>query len=152
VMARQALEIGDPLGWLQAGRAWERTFAGPWTALYHAVGMTLDALPGIADGVILDVVAVVTFGALVLLLWRGVRRGAWPQEPVAVATLLWFVPICSQLIASQARYMLACWPALLVVADAWPRLPRVVRIAGLTVPAAVTVVLLRRLSQGLFTG
>ncbi|MBW8765945.1 MAG: hypothetical protein JF630_06830, partial [Geodermatophilales bacterium] len=45
-----------------------------------------------------------------------------------------------------------CWPALLVVADAWPRLPRAVRVAGLTVPALLTFVLLRRLSQGMFTG
>jgi hypothetical protein len=152
VMARQAVEIGDPFGWLHAGQAWERELAGPWTALYHAAGMTVAALPRIAYGVILDVVAVVVFGALVVLLWRGVRRGAWPHEPAAVATPLWVVPICSQLIASQARYMLVCWPALLVVAHAWPRLPRSVRLAGLTVPAVVTIVLLGRLSQGLFTG
>jgi hypothetical protein len=46
--------------------------------------------------------------------------------------------------------MMACWPALVVVADAWPRLPRAVRIAVLGVPAVLTVVMLGRLSQGLF--
>lgn len=152
VMTRQALEIGDPLGWLKAGDAWDRELAGPWTALYHAAGLVVGSLPDVADGVILDVAAVVGVGVLVVLLWRGARRGAWPLEAATVATFLWVVPICSQLIASQARYMLACWPVLLVVADAWARLPRVARVALLTVPVLVTVVLLRRLSDGLFTG
>jgi hypothetical protein len=150
VMVRQAIEIGDPLGFLHGGQAWDRTFAGPWMALYHAGGLVLAALPGLPIAVVLDVVAVLLFGALVVLLWQGARRGAWPLEAATMATPLWFVPICSQLIASQARYMMACWPALLVVADAWPRLPRAVRIAVLGVPAVLTVVMLGRLSQGLF--
>jgi hypothetical protein len=152
VMARQAVETGDPLGWLQAGRAWDRQFDGPWTALYRAAGLIVAELPGIAGFVILDLVAVVAVGCLVVLLWRGARRGDWPLEPATVASLLWVVPICSQLISSQARYMMACWPALLVVADAWPRLPRAVRLLGLIVPVAVTVVALRYLSLGAFTG
>jgi hypothetical protein len=45
---------------------------------------------------------------------------------------------------------MACWPALLVVADAWPRLPRAVRLAVLGVPAALSVLMLARLSHGLF--
>jgi hypothetical protein len=152
VMARQAVEIGDPFGWLKAGRAWGREFAGPWTALHQAGRWLAATLPGNPGTVLLDALAVVLFGGLVALLWGGVRRGRWPLEAATVATPLWLVPICSQLIFSQARYMLACWPALLVVADAWPRLPRAVRVAGLTVPALLTFVLLRRLSQGMFTG
>jgi hypothetical protein len=152
VMARQAVETGDPLGWMQAGRAWGREFAGPWTALYNAARAIVSALPGLAEGVLLDVVALVVIGWLVVLLWRGVHRGAWPAEPAAMATVVWGVPLFSQLVASQARYMLACWPVLLTVADGWPRLPRAVRLIGVTVPAAVTVVLLRRVSLGLFTG
>jgi hypothetical protein len=152
VMARQAVEAGDPLGWLQAGRAWDRQFDGPWTALYRAAGLIVARLPDLAGFVILDFVAVVAMGCLVLLLWRGARRGDWPLEAATVATLLWLVPICSQLISSQARYMMACWPALLVLADAWPRLPRAVRLLGLIVPVAMTVVALHYLSLGEFTG
>lgn len=150
VMARQALEIGDPLGFLHAGRAWDRTFAAPWTPLYHAVGLILAALPGIPIEVVVDVAAVLVFGLLVALLWQGTRRGAWPLEAATLATPMWFVPICSQLIASQARYMMACWPALLVAAEAWPRLPRAARLAVLAVPALLSVLMLVRLSHGLF--
>lgn len=152
VMARQAVEIGDPLGWLRAGQAWGREMAGPWTALHQGVGLVYAALPGIDDVVLLDLVAVVAVGCLVVLLWRGVRRDAWPLEPATVATVLWVVPVSSTLIASQARYMLSCWPVLLVVASAWERLPRAVRVAVATLPALLTLVLLRQLSQGAFTG
>ena len=71
VMARQAVEAGDPLGWLQAGRAWDRELDGPWTALYRGAGLIVARLPDLAGFVILDVVAVVAMGCLVLLLWRG---------------------------------------------------------------------------------
>jgi hypothetical protein len=152
VMVRQAVEAGDPLGWLQAGQAWDRELDGPWTALYRAAGLIAATLPDLAGFVILDAVAVVGTGCLVVLLWRGVRRRDWPLEAATVATLLWLVPICSQLISSQARYMMACWPALLVIADAWPRLPRVVQLLAMVVPVAITVVALRYLSLGEFTG
>ena len=152
VMTRQAVEVGDPLGFLQAGQAWDRELAGPWTALYSAAGLIVGSLPRIAYGVILDVVAVGVVGLLLLLLWRGVRRDAWPIEAATAATLLWVVPICSQLVASQARYMLACWPVLLVIGEAWSRLPRLARTALVAVPVLMTVVQLYRLSDGLFTG
>jgi hypothetical protein len=152
VMARQAVEVGDPLGFLKAGEAWDREFSGPWIALYRAAGMIYLALPDIASGVLLDVVAIAVVGLLLLLLWRGIRRGVWPLEAGIAATVLWIVPICSQLVASQARYMLACWPVLLVVADAWSRLPRAARAAVLTLPAVLTVGLLYQLTHGVFTG
>jgi hypothetical protein len=154
VMAQQAVQIGDPFGWLRAGRAWGRGFDGPWMTLGHAAKMLVSPLADVSvDVVMLDVLAVTVFGALVVLLWRGARRGAWPLEAATMATPLWLVPVCSAVSFSQARYMLACWPALLVVAGSWARLPRVVRWAALTVPAVVTVVLLRRLSDGvMFTG
>jgi hypothetical protein len=152
VMTRQAVEIGDPFGWLQAGRAWGREFAGPWVALRHAAGMIVHALPGIAPGATIDLVAVVVVGCLVGVLWRGARRGDWPLEPATVATVLWAVPLFSNLMASQARYMLACWPFSLAMAHIWSRLPRAVRVAALMLPAALTIVLLRHVSLGLFTG
>jgi hypothetical protein len=151
VMLRQAVEVGDPLGFLKAGEAWGREFAGPWTALYNAGDAIVSTLPELAEGVMLDVVAVAVVGWLSFLLWRGVRRGAWPAEPAALATVLWAVPIFSQLIASQVRYMLACWPVLLVVADGWPRLPRWVRAAAIMLPVLITAVLLRRLAHGDFS-
>lgn len=153
VMTQQGVQIGDPLGWLHAGAAWHRELAGPWLPLLHGAHLVVVPVPGLAvDGVVLDLVALVGAGALSFLLWRGVRRGAWPLEAPAVTTPLWLVPMCSSLSVSQARYMLACWPALLVVADSWPRLPRAIRVAGVTVPAVMTVVLLHRLSQGGFAG
>lgn len=152
VMAQQAVQIGDPLGFLQAGQAWGRGFAGPWVAFSHAAGRIVDELPGIAEGPIIDTFAVVAVGGLVVLLWRGARRGDWPLEPAVLAGLLWLVPICSQLTASQARYMVACWPALLAVAGVWPRLPRTARVAGVVVAAAMGMVLLGSLARGVFTG
>jgi hypothetical protein len=153
LMTQQAVQIGDPFGWLHAGAAWHRQLAGPWMPLVHGLHLVLVPRPGLAvDGVLLDLLAMIGIGALVVLLWRGARRGAWPLEAPLVATPLWLVPICSTLSVSQSRYMLACWPALLVVAGAWPHLPRGVRIAALGLPALVTVVLLHRLSHGGFAG
>lgn len=153
VMTQQAVQIGDPFGWLRAGRAWNREVAGPWMPVLHGLHLVLVPRPGIAvDGVLLDLAAMAGVGVLVLLLWRGVRRAAWPVEAAAVATPLWLVPVCSSLSVSQARYMLACWPVLLVVGEGWPRLPRAVRVVGLAVPVLVTVVLLHRLSLGGFAG
>jgi hypothetical protein len=114
--------------------------------------MIVHALPGIAPGTTIDLVAVVVVGCLVGVLWRGARRGDWPLEPATVATVLWAVPLFSNLMASQARYMLACWPFSLAMAHIWSRLPRAVRVAALVMPAALTIVLLRHVSLGLFTG
>jgi hypothetical protein len=71
---------------------------------------------------------------------------------VAIAGLLWLVPICSRLTASQARYMVACWPALLAVAWVWPRLPHSARVAVVVVAATMGTVLLGSLARGVFTG
>jgi hypothetical protein len=121
--------------------------------LLHGVHLLVVPRPGITvDGVLLDLVAMGGIGGLLVLLWRGARRGAWPLDAPALVTPLWLVPICSSLSVSQARYMLACWPVLLVVADSWPRLPRAVRIAAVVLPVLVSVVLLHRLSTGGFAG
>jgi hypothetical protein len=153
VMAQQAAQIGDPFGWLRAGAAWHRELAGPWMPLLHGVHLVLFPKPVIpVTGVLLDLAAMAGVAVLVVLLWRGARRGAWPLEAAAVATPLWLIPICSTLSVSQARYMLACWPALLVVADSWPRLPRLLRLAAVVVPALASVVLLHRLALGSFAG
>jgi hypothetical protein len=158
VMVRQAVEAGDALGFLRAGQAWGRQFAGPWTPLYDAARAVGSALPAIEDDVVLDAAGVVLVGALVVLLWRGLRRGAepgrsvWPLEAAVLGTALWVIPVCSKLIGGQLRYMLACWPALLVVADAWPRLPRAARAAGVAGTVAVGVLLLHHLAHGIYTG
>jgi hypothetical protein len=152
VMTRQAVEIGDPLGWLSAGRAWGRQFAGPWSPLLQAWDYVVGGIPRQVAGALLETTAVVVVGVLVALAWRGYRLNRWPVEPAIVATVLWAVPLFSSLIFSQVRYQLACWPVCLVVADLWPRLPRVVRGGLLGVAVVVSAVLLRRLAAGLFVG
>ena len=114
--------------------------------------MVGSALPAIEDDVILDAAGVVLVGVLVLLLWRRLGSGAWPLEAAVLGTALWLVPVCSRLIGGQLRYMLADWPALLVVAVAWPRVPRAVRIAGAVVAVAVGLLLLHHLAHGIYTG
>jgi hypothetical protein len=151
VLLRQAIEIGDPLGWTKAQEAWDREFAAPWVGLTTAVRDIVGTLPGIAEGVALDLVTVLVVGTLVVLLWRGVRARRWPQEPALLATVLWAVPLFTRLISSQVRFALGCWPVLLVPAAAWPRLPRVVRAAVVLGAVALSVVLLRRLAHGAFT-
>lgn len=151
VLVRQAVEIGDPLGWTKAQEAWGREFAGPWTAFSTGVGDVIDTLPDIAEGVLFDLVTAVAIGVLVVLLWRGARAGRWPFDPAVLATVLWAVPMFSRLISGQVRFALGSWPVLLVPAFAWPRLPRVVRVLIVLAAVTLTVVLLRRLALGMFT-
>jgi len=151
VLLRQAVEIGDAFGWAKAQGAWGRELAPPWSPLVTAVREITEKLPVVAEGVALDLVTVLTLGALVVLLHRGVRQGRWPLEPALLATAFWFVPLCSRLVSSQVRFALVCWPVLLVPARAWPHLHRALRVGLVVVAAALTVVLLRRLALGVFT-
>lgn len=116
-----------------------------------AVRDIIKTLPAVAEGVGLDLVTVFALGALIVLLYRGVRQGRWPLEPALLATAFWFVPLCSRLISSQVRYALVCWPVLLVPAQAWPRMHRALRFVLVAAAVALTVVLLQRLALGVFT-
>ena len=151
VLVRQAVEIGDPLGWSKAQEAWGRQPAPPWVPLWTAVRDVVRTLPDLAEGVGLDLVTVVGVGALVAVLAAGARRRQWPHEPAVLAFTFWFVPLCSRLVSSQVRFALACWPALLVPARAWPRLAVALRVVVVLAAVALTVVLLRRLAIGSFT-
>lgn len=151
VLARQAVEVDDPLGWSRAQEAWGRELAPPWVPLRTAVADLIDTLPALAEGVGLDLATVAVVGALVATLAVGARRGRWPPEAAALALTFWFVPLCSRLISSQVRFALGCWPVLLVPARAWPRLPVVARAVIVTAAVALTAVLLRRLAMGSFT-
>ena len=127
-----------------------RASAGPTaTPTSRAVG---SALPVIEDDVILDAAGVVAVGWLVYLMWRGARRDQWPLESKVLASVLWLIPICSRLIGGQLRYMLGCWPALLVVAEAWPRLSPRLRVAGVAATVGVGVLLLHHVASGVYTG
>jgi hypothetical protein len=150
VLLRQAVEIGDPLGWTKAQQAWDREFATPWTALSGAVRDVLAAWPGVAEGVLFDLATAVAVAVSVVVLWRGARRGRWPAEPALLTAALWAAPLFSRLIAGQIRFALSCWPMFLWPAAAWPRLPRVVRVGLVGVAVGLSVVLLRRLALGLF--
>lgn len=90
-------------------------------------------------------------GVLVVLLYRGVRRGHWPLEPAMLATVFWLVPLFSRLVSSQIRFALVCWPVLLVPAHAWSRIGRVLRVVICVAALGLTVVLLRRLALDVFT-
>jgi hypothetical protein len=151
VLARQAIEIDDPLGWAKAQEAWGRQLAPPWAPLVAAVGDLVETLPDLAEGVALDLATVVLVGALVVALAVGARRRLWPYEPPALALTFWFVPLCSRLVSSQVRFALACWPVLLVPARAWPRIAVALRALIVLAGLVLTIVLLRRLAVGSFT-
>ncbi|MFD2093249.1 hypothetical protein [Blastococcus deserti] len=108
----------------------------------------VDTLPGLAEGVLLDLLTVVTLGVLVMLLWRG-ARGRWPVAPAALATALWAAPVFSRSISGHVRCARVPGPcsscrAPLVAAA------RVVRAAVVLAAGMLTVVLLRRLTYGMF--
>lgn len=151
VLFRQAAEIGDPFGWAKAQGAWGRELAPPWSPLATAVRDIIETLPAVAEGVGLDLVTVFALGVLIVLLYRGARRGRWPLDPALLATAFWLVPLCSRLISSQVRFALVCWPVLLVPAHAWPRMHRALRFGLVVAAVGLTVVLLRRLALGVFT-
>lgn len=151
VLTRQAVEVGDPLGWTRAQEAWGRELAPPWMPLLTAVGDLVRTLPEVAEGVGLDLVTVVAVGLLVLALVRGARRRTWPPEAAALALTFWLVPLFSRLISSQVRFALACWPVLLVPARSWPRLAVAVRVVLVVAAVTLSLVLLRRLALGSFT-
>ena len=150
VLLRQWVELGDAFGWAKAQEAWGRQLAPPWAPIMSAISDIAGTLPGLAEGVALDLLTVLAVGALVALLALGVRRGRWPLEPALLGAAFWFVPLCSRLVSSQIRFALVCWPVLLVPVSAWPRLALLLRIGVVAAAVGLTVVLLRRLALGEF--
>ncbi len=149
VMARQWFELGDPFGWAEAQEAWGRTLAPPWQPVIGAIRTLGD--PGPQEGVVLDLVCVAAVLVGVAALTSLARRGRVPAEAPAIAAVTWLAPLFSTLLSSTIRFALGAWPVLLVPAMWWPRWPRWLRVLTVVSSAVLTVILLDRLADGMFT-
>jgi hypothetical protein len=141
----------DPLALSHAQLAWGRALGPPWLPLTDGARHIVDSLPRLAGETAMNVAATVLF--LALGVWRLVRaRRRSGDEPVAPA--LWTLaatgmPLFTALMTSMVRLVVGAWTGFVLLALILRDRP-VLRWGLWVGTAAVSVVLLRRLSQGAF--
>lgn len=154
VMVLQHRAVGDALAFTRQ-RPWGRWWAPPWVALRGGVGSVLHGSTPVARA--LDLVGVVVMGlAVAWALWWRARgrggRGALPIEAPLLTAVLIGLPLCTRLLTSANRWVLAAWPGAVIVAMWLALRPRVVRGLVYGVLALASIGLLRELVDGRFIG
>lgn len=105
----------------------------------------------------LDLIGVLVMGAAVVwaLWWRARRRdgrGALPVEAPLLTVVMVGIPVCTRLLTSANRWLLAAWPGTVIVATWLALRPRAVRGVVYGVLALASVGLVRELVDGRFIG
>jgi hypothetical protein len=154
VMVVQHQQAGDALAFTDQ-EEWGRSWAFPWVALRGGVRAAFRAGAPVARW--LDLLAVVAAAAAVAwaLWWRWRRRegrGVLPIEPPLLTAVLVGVPLCTRLLTSMNRWLLAAWPTFVIGASALGLARKPVRWAVYVVLAVVSVLLLREWADGTFVG
>ena len=151
VTAVQHVQAGEPLGWARAQAGWDRQLAPPWTPFVSGVRVIVDELPGLTPQVAGDLAAMAGVGLGVWALARLAKAGAVPTEAAVLAGAMWLVSVSTTITMSQTRFALATWPALMIPALWWPRLPLWARTLTLVAAISLSVMFLHRLALGRFT-
>ena len=143
VSAVQDVQAGDPLAWMHAQQAWGRGVSPPWWPVLGAVAEVVETLPLTAAEYVLNLiaVAVASAGAFVVVRWW--RQGTMPTSATAWTVAAIVLPLCTVVISSQIRFVMAAWPAFAAFAYRG-RGARVVRLCAGAVGLTLSVVLVRR--------
>ncbi len=152
VAATQAVQVDDGLAFLRAQKGWDRSLSGPWLPLWRAADGIIGKLPRVALELGLNLAAIVVVGAALIAVTRRFAAGPHHWAALGWGWAAWFAPLLTSLPSSQVRFALAAWPALAVLGDdASPGGRRLRWVAALT-GLALSVVLIRRWTDGVYIG
>lgn len=145
----QHLAVGDGLAFSRSQEAWNRSVTFPGRGLVRAAREVVDELPHLRLELTMNLVSVAVVAAALVLAtrhfgFRGAQGGA-----LAVGWFAFVIPLCSDLVASQVRYMMGAWAATLVLALGVVRL-RALWLIAATVGFVGTLFLLQRWANGDF--
>lgn len=145
----QQLTVGDALAFAKVQRAWGVEPGPPWIGAGRTVHKTMvNGLEHLHWGVALDAVAaLVVFPALLVVSWQVWRR----REGLGMVAWGWaaaVAPFFTTISMSYSRYVLAAWPALLVVAAGTSRWWRVLEVIAALGALAWSVQLIRMWALG----
>lgn len=131
VMAAQHLQAGNALAFRHTSTLWGCTTTLPWQTLIDRVHLTIV-------GGHFGVTFVADLGTVVVcvaLAWHA-RRSTIPRHVQLWGALMIATPLCSGLLFSWSRYMLAAWPAAIALGQLLTTRPRTTRVL-LTVAAGI---------------
>ena len=139
----QDVQAGDPLAWMHAQQAWGRGLSPPWWPVAAALAEVIEALPLIATEYALNLIAVAVASAGAVVVVRCWRQGTMPTSAAAWTVAAIVLPLCTVMISSQIRFVMAAWPAAAAFAYRG-RGAGVLRLCAAAVGIALSVLLVRR--------
>jgi hypothetical protein len=152
---------GDPLAFSHAQLGWGRRLSPPWTPVAEGLAHIVDVLPGFAGETTMNAVTTILLLAVgawgVVAAWRRAAapgpsdrpRDGFPLSPGLWTLVVTLMPQFTLLLTSMVRFALGAWTVFVLLAVAFQDRP-VLRAAWWFVTAALSAVLLARLSQGQF--
>jgi len=149
-------QTGDALAWTKVQGAWGRELAPPWAAVLQGI----DNLTPADDPDTIMIPALVARNwdlwcvgiVLAALAYAGFsRRDRWPAETWALGLAMIAVPLCSAVLPSFNRFVLATWVIYPVYASWWGRWPRwfqvILLVAVVAAAGYTTVALVERFTE-----
>lgn len=149
VVVVQHLAVGDGLAFQHAQEAWNRSISVPGTGVVVAGQQVIERLPHVSLELSMNLACTGLVG--VALIVASVRLGFRGPGGAAlvVAWAAFLIPLSSDLVASQVRYVMGAWAAALVFT--WVRVrSRLLLLAAVAVGVAGSLVLSHRWVMGSF--
>ncbi|HXH58272.1 hypothetical protein [Iamia sp.] len=149
VVLVQHLAVGDGLAFQRAQQAWGRSISVPGAGVVVAGQQVVERLPHLSLELTMNLASVGVVGAALIVasIRLGFRGPAGAALVVAWAAFL--IPLSSDLVASQVRYVMGAWAAVLVFSCVRLR-SRLLPLVGVVVGVAASLVLSHRWVMGSF--
>jgi hypothetical protein len=145
----QQVAVGDGLAFSRAQQAWDRSITFPGIGVVRSISLVVGDLPNLRLelGMNLFSIAVVGVALVVATIRLGITGKAGPALVVGWTAFL--VPLCSEVLASQIRYVMGAWAALLVIGCVSLRSRAIVVLAAV-IGVVASLVLSQRWVDGAF--
>ncbi|CAN5516334.1 hypothetical protein BH24ACT4_BH24ACT4_20790 [soil metagenome] len=143
------IAVGDALAFQRAQRAWDRSVAPPGTGVVIAVRQVVDRLPHISLELLMNLAGIGLVGLALVVATMRLGLGGRAGGALVVAWAAFMIPLSSNLIASQVRYAMGAWAAVLVLGVV-PVRSRIVWGCAAALCVAISLVLSHRWVAGAF--
>ena len=159
VLAVMHQQVGDAFAFMKVQKDWGRSLSAPWTTVMQGFD---NLWPRRGTVMVPSLVArnfdLWAVGIVLLAIGYAVlsRRDRFPMETWMLGVAMIILPLCSSVLASFNRFVMADWIIYPVYASAIDRLPKVWRILAMTSIAVAllltTYAFVGRFSIGRFVG